>query len=243
MPIIAFLDETGNHSLNHGDADYPIFGLALLICEHESYARRIVPSFCKLKLDYFGREDVILHSTDIRKCRGEFAFLLNPEMRQPFYGRINEIMSGSDYQIIAPIIQKARHRQRYGENAINPYDLALEFALERLLVLMEQQTQETILIYAESRGKNEDEQLKEVFNRVTTYGTYYLKQERFAAKTIQLEFRRKEINITGVQMADLVAYPIARYVLNPDQANPAYEVVKKNLFVGQGNFRGLKIFP
>ena len=51
------------------------------------------------------------------------------------------------------------------------------------------------------------------------------------------------MNIIGTQMADLAAYPIARYVLDRKKPNPAYEAIKAKFYQGSGLVRGLKIFP
>ena len=91
----------------------------------------------RLKFDYFGHECVIVHSRDVRKAQNEFGFLTDPSKRQPFYGRINAIRSQPGYDLIASVIRKQDHKARYGMRASNPYDLALTFALERLLALLE----------------------------------------------------------------------------------------------------------
>jgi len=49
--------------------------------------------------------------------------------------------------------------------------------------------------------------------------------------------------IDGTQLADLAAYPIARHILHPGKASPAYEIVSKKFYKGKGWVRGLKVFP
>jgi hypothetical protein len=58
-----------------------------------------------------------------------------------------------------------------------------------------------------------------------------------------MAFKDKQQDISGLQLSDLVAYPIARYVLDPERANPAFDIVKQK-FYKQGIKRyGLKVFP
>lgn len=45
------------------------------------------------------------------------------------------------------------------------------------------------------------------------------------------------MNIVGTQLADLAAYPLARYVLNSNKSNPAYEIIKAKFY------QGLKLLP
>lgn len=222
MGILVYLDETGDHSLEKEDKDFPLFVLTMFICDSETYSNEIVPLTYKLKFDHFCHEGVILHSREIRKAQKDFSFLLNPKLRQPFYERINEIMSDSKYTLIATVIKKQEHKNRYGMSADNPYDLALSFSMERLLHLLENRGEKEVSIIAEARGKKEDGELEKSFLRIITYGTYYCSRDRFKQINFRLCFKSKLMNIVGTQLADLAGYPIARHVLNPKKANPAF---------------------
>lgn len=243
MPLIVYLDETGDHTLELVDKDYPVFGLVLVICEMTDYVQKIVPAAYQLKMDFFGHEGVILRSYDIRKQKGDYAFLSNATRRQEFYERINAIMGSEHYTLIAAFIRKQEHKDRYGAAAQNPYDLAMEFALERLLPMLEAAGQTEVRIMAEARGRNEDDALKLSFYRLVTEGTFYMPIERLKPIQFHLTFRTKETNMVGMQMADLAAYPIARHVIDPTKPNPAFDIVKQRFFVGPGRIHGLKIFP
>lgn len=243
MPLVVYLDETGDHSLELIDHNYPVFGIVMVVCDTERYVNEIVPRVCKLKFDFFGHEGVILHSRDIRRAQGEFGFLTDPGMRPPFYERINDVMANCDYQLIAAFIKKQRHKDRYGDWALHPYDLALTFALERLLPLLEAAGQQSVRLIAESRGQNEDNDLHLSFLKVVNGGTDYISVDRFGKIRFELEFRPKRSNLVGHQVADLAAYPIARRVIDPRKENLAFEVVKPKFYRGPGNVYGLKTFP
>lgn len=243
MSRIVYLDETGDHSLEKEDEDFPVFALVMLVCDQEAYKQTLVPMVNQLKFDYFGHECVIIHSRDIRKAQRDFGFLTDPEKRAPFYERINEIMSTPGYDLIATVIRKQEHKAKYGKNATNPYDLALTFALERLLPLLENEGQKEVFLIAEARGKREDDELRLSFFNTVTYGTDFVSAERFRKVTFHLRFKPKAMNVVGTQLADLAAYPIARYVINPKKPLPAYDVVRKRLYQGPGWITGLKIFP
>jgi hypothetical protein len=243
VPVIVYLDETGDHSLEAVDHDFPIFVLVMLICDIDKYNQQIVPAFYQLKMDFFGHEGVIFHSRDIRKAQGDFGFLTNAAQRQAFYDRVNALMAGCDYTLIAAAIRKQRHKDLYGEKAHNPYDLALKFALERLLPLLEGVGQTEVRLIAEARGKREDDELRLAFLQVANYGTEYIASDRFRRVKFNLQFVPKARNIIGTQMADLAGYPIARHVLNPGKPNPAYELIEGKFYRGPGRVHGLKVFP
>ena len=243
MPYIVYLDETGDHSLELIDRDFPVFALAMFVCETTYYNQNILPVVSQFKTDYFGHEGVILHSRDIRKAQKDFGFLTNLQKREEFIARINSIMDSLEYYLIVSVIKKQDHKDKYGMYADNPYDLAMMFCLERLLPLLENVNQDQVYIIAESRGKKEDNDLQLSFFKIISQGTNYNSAERFKDIDFKLKFVPKSMNIVGTQLADLAAYPIARYVLHPKRKNPAYNIISKKFYQGKGLVRGLKIFP
>ena len=243
MPFVVYLDETGDHGMAAINTSFPVFGVALLVCDIADYCSSIVPEFYRLKLDFWGHEGVILHSRDIRRQQGDFSFLVDSVKRTAFYDRINHIMGTMPYQVIMAIIHKERHQQTYGRWADNPYDLALMFALERLLPLLESVGQSAVHIIAEARGANEDNALRLSFLNIVNNGTSFISSNRFKNIQFSLTFLTKAKNIVGTQMADLVAYPVARHVIDPTASNPAYAIVAPKFYVGRGRVHGMKIFP
>jgi hypothetical protein len=66
-------------------------------------------------------------------------------------------------------------------------------------------------------------------------------QERYP---LRLVFADKKVNSIGIQLADLIAYPIGRHILNPEEKNLAFEIVEKKLFQYPHYIKlGLEIFP
>lgn len=68
---------------------------------------------------------------------------------------------------------------------------------------------------AESRGGREDRQLKEAYRRVYNAGTFWrgpkFFQDALSSKEIKLKPKRN--NIAGLQLADILAYPIKQNIL------------------------------
>jgi hypothetical protein len=56
-------------------------------------------------------------------------------------------------------------------------------------------------------------------------------------------FRNKKENINGLQLADLVAYPIARYVIEPQRANPSFDVLSPKIYRVGEQLAGLVLYP
>ena len=127
--------------------------------------------------------------------------------------------------------------------AANPYDLALTFAMERLLPLLEAEGQTEVYLIAEARGKREDDELRLSFLKIVTSGTEHVAAVRFKRIRFNLRFKPKVMNVVGTQLADLAAYPIARYIIDSAKPNPAYDILKTRYYIGPGSMHGLKVFP
>ena len=74
-------------------------------------------------------------------------------------------------------------------------------------------------------------------------GFKYCSKERMKGHIHDFNFSAKSENINGLQIADLIAYPISRYVLHPNEENPAFDIVEPNIYISEGRRLGLKIFP
>ena len=98
-------------------------------------------------------------------------------------------------------------------------------------------------IIIEKRGNKEDKKLQEHFQRILSRGTGYIQIERLEKYHLTISFKDKKENINGLQLADLVAYPIARHIMEPDRINPSFEVFKDKFYGRSGKRYGLKIFP
>jgi len=46
-------------------------------------------------------------------------------------------------------------------------------------------------------------------------------------------FAEKKANLLGLQLADLIARPIGRHVLNPNQPNRAFDILSSKIFFAQ----------
>ena len=224
------------------DHDFPLFVLSTVIVERAAYVDVVLPAFTRLKLQFWPHEGINLHSRDIRKAHGDFSFLQVPAQRQAFLKALSEMMAALPFTLFITAIRKETHRDRYGSQATNPYDLALTYTFERVLHFLEGHNETDLPVTAEARGKNEDNELAAAFYRMMTQGTRYNSAERFQTLHCPLTFRRKTDNIAGTQMADLCAHPAARKLLNPTQSNQPFEVIELRIYRRE-NVRGWKVFP
>src|SRR5687767_15992620 len=100
----------------------------------------------------------------------------------------------------------------------------------------------TTLFRSEKRGPSEDKRLADYFKGLCLRGTRRVSATDFQEVIPTLTFRNKKENINGLQLADLVAYPIARYLIEPGRDNPAFDVLKNKIY-SSNDLDGLIVFP
>lgn len=240
--FLAFFDECVDHSLDKIDRDFPLFVLALVVMERSVYCDQALVEFNRFKLRYFTHEGINLHSRDIRLATGPFGILMNPMVRPKFLEELSGIMETLPFTLFISAIQKENYVAQNGREAVNPYDLALQFTLEALTHFLAAQGESRLPIVADARGKREDNMLEQAFYRTLTRGTARVAAEEFKRLDCELTFQSKKNNIVGVQVADLCAHPCARHILNPARANRAFDVAQRHLYTNSG-VSGWKVFP
>jgi len=243
---VMFLDESGDHSLDVAkiDKSYPMFVLAGCIFDFDYYVKIVEPSINDLKVKYFGKTDIILRSYNIRKQKGDFSLLVDTKKRVSFYEDLNVVLGGFEITIIAGAINKINHIHQYVAPA-NPYDLCFRFILERAVMYLGR-SPENMIFRAESREGHNDKQLAAVYEdfRQNGFGEF-IKPDEVQRKIVDLSFNQKSQNVAGHQIADLVAYPIGRWVLDRTKENKPFKIVEQKLHKKNGAYLncGLKIFP
>lgn len=247
MKYYLFLDESGDHGLDQIDEGFPVFVLSGVLFSHESYLS-FKKEFDSLIKNFWNDKKVLLHSRELRRCEKEFSILLNLETKNKFYQQLNSLIRESDYTIISAGINKKAYINEYGRLASDPYEIALSFVIERTIFKLDSimtDTDKNLEIIIEKRGKLEDKKLEAHFNKLIAHGTAYVKSSRLHYYKMRIHFRSKQDYIKGLQLSDLIAYPIARYILDQDRANPAFDILKSKIYSSSsGNYwYGLKIFP
>lgn len=244
---VVFVDESGDHSLQSIDKNYPLFVLAFCVFNKRHYSEKVVPALEKFKFNHFGHDQVILHETEIRKEQGAFNFFRSKDQKNAFLNELTSIIERSNFVLISCVVDKRKFHSR-SIDLDNPYHIALGFCLELLYDLLEEKEQHTRLthVVVEQRGKKEDNALELEFRRLCDGNNRLNKRLPF-----EIVFSDKRALSSGLQLADLVARPIGLSVLRPNQPNRAFDILKlkfyceggrENVGYGYKDF-GLKIFP
>tara|TARA_R110002020_G_scaffold400024_1_gene610100 strand:- start:454 stop:1188 length:735 start_codon:yes stop_codon:yes gene_type:complete len=244
MKQYLFIDESGDHGLTSLNPDFPVFLLCGVLVSQVDYLK-IREEFNIIKSTLWGQKEVIFHSRDIRKCDKEFAILFDLEKKKWFYDKLNKVITEQHYTIFASAIRKIEYIQRFGKLSNDVYELALSFIIERSVFYLDSLgiKNSELEVIIEKRGKKEDKRLEEHFQRLLSRGTGYVSEERLNAYGVRISFKSKKENINGLQLADLAAYPSARHVIEPNRANPAFDLIYPKFYRQHGKVYGLKIYP
>lgn len=234
--FVVFVDESGDHGLENCDPHYPVFVLAFCILRKTEYTDAVCPSIARFKFRHFGHDLVVLHEHEIVKSKGDFSILLNELRRREFMTELTALVEHAPMEVVAVVIRKDRLRSRSSAPE-NPYHLALEHGLERVARHLTEHggTKGSTPVICEGRGRREDDALELEFRRVAEH-----------VPGLQIHFASKKANLPGLQLADLIARPIGRHVLSPEQLNRAYDIIEPKLWRGpRGEIDGygLKVLP
>ena len=219
-----YIDESGDHTYH--DLENPAKRyLCLTGCFLEmSEIQKLQEDLTLIKRKHFKfdpDEPLIFHRSKIINRRGHFCILQDPQKEEAFNNDLLRFFTHSNYRIIAVVIDKKTHVERYGDFAYHPYHFCLAAILERYCGYLNLHRAIGDVL-AESRGGQEDQQLKEVYRRIYKSGTNIRGAEFFqsALTTGEIKLKTKTVDIAGLQLADLLAYPIKQEILIEKNAIP-----------------------
>lgn len=209
---IMFLDESGDHNLKRINPRYPVFVLGGVIVDR-AYARTVLePQMRDFKLHFFGRDDIVFHTTDMHRLQNGFEALVDPAVRLDFYRTLNELLEGWDFKIVACAIELVEHVARNGPNAADPYMHSLDIVVERFCKELHD-FPDGGFICAEMRNPGLDRDPRAAWDQLCREGTDSATAAEIDEKIVHLTLKDKKPNIAGMQLADLVVTSVGRGVL------------------------------
>jgi len=207
-----YIDEVGNSDLRASqNQNHRYLSLTGVIVSLDYVATDLHPRIEDLKGRYFGvhpDEHVILHRAELVNQRPPFQALQDPQIRAAFDAELMDLVRDLDYVVITAVIDKLDHLNRYQRWSYDPYHYCLTILLERYALWLGGLGARGDVM-AESRGGKEDKRLKTEFSRIYVNGTEHISHAEFVARftSSQLKVKPKSANITGLQLADLIAHP------------------------------------
>jgi hypothetical protein len=237
---VLYIDETGDHSLSKIDKSYPLFVLTGILVDEQYHDTELTDKLNQFKIRHFGDSKIVLHSQEMTHPQNAsnplYVRFMDAVFRRKFYADFDRLLESIDIQIVACVILKNNHFAKYGLEAKDPYLLSFDNLLNRLLFELDDQQRGRIV--AESRNSILDSQLEIAYLTARVEGTNKVQPAEIKLKLDSgLQFRRKVDNIAGLQIADMVATPIARYYMQKLE-RPGNQLAYKTVFTKVRSING-----
>lgn len=197
---VMFVGESGDHSLDVIDRQYPMFVLAGVILETPYAEGELERRMTGFKQKLFGRTNIVLHTADITRNQNGFERMKDRAFREEFYRELDAFVASLDFKVVACAILKEEHLRRYGVLALDPYMLSLHVLVERFCFEIGN-IQGGGAIVAERRGPTLDHELELAYLSLKVQGTRYLRavqiENRITGLLSSQEIRKRRRASTG----------------------------------------------
>jgi len=213
-----YIDETGNHDMKHADEPNQRFlALTGVILESGYNAGTLQPEMEEIKHQFFQfdpDEPVIFHRKEMVNHHPPFQSLQDSKVEKRFNETLLSALDRWEYQVITIVLDKKAHRDQYSLWRYHPYHYCLAVMLERFVLFLHYAGNHGDVM-VESRGRVEDEKLKESYRRLYANGTDPILSERWQERMTskELKVKPKSSDIAGLQLADMIAHPSRRDIL------------------------------
>ena len=204
-----YIDESGDHTYRATEnLSTRYLALTGVVADKAHYGASIVPALNALKRKHFTDDPdkpVILHRIDILKRKGPFRVLQNPKGQAAWDNDLVEFLSTLRAQVFTVVLDKRAYRGRHAAEPPDAYHYALQGLLWRIRGYLHVRGAQAD-VFAEARGKREDTQLMQAYRETCASGTSHgsAAAYRAAFPDDEITIRRKDHNVLGLQIADLL---------------------------------------
>jgi hypothetical protein len=213
MACRLFIDEVGNGDLRGAAADDNVRYLSLtgILTKRDLYDRAIVPMVNDLKMDVFGRTDIIFHRREIMRREGPFTVLRDQDTKTAFDNGVMLLVKECPYLAITIAIDKRAHLDTYGVWHFDPYHYCLRCLIERYVLWLRRHGL-TGDVAIEPRFPKADKKVKASFRLIYDRGTEHISPKVIQQHLIShdIQFVGKKLNCPAMQLCDLLAHPSYR---------------------------------
>ena len=202
---ILFADETYKSPQN------PYFCFAGYIIKRSEYTDSLIPAINSLKEKHFGNTSVVMHFTEMKNNKGEFAMFRDPTIRNGFWVDFVEKFSKFDISIIGVYYNENLMEAGFGKGGTTNYDIAFRHLLENYLHFLKS-VDGIGAICIESRTLKENMQLENNYYDYINNGSIYFSSTDTIKHLASIGFIIKEDNCIGLQVADVLPSRLMRMI-------------------------------
>ena len=205
-----YIDETGTAAYKEQESERYLTLTGVIMKDTEIIRLKILLDDFKYtyipNYDTDSGELFNLHRTDMVNCKGCFSFLKNESLRTQFDDALLSLLNNMDFTIISATFDKIAISRKYGIFRKHPYTYLLDILFTRYIYFLDNENARGDILI-ESRNKTDDNELKNLYRDFYHNGNHYISSRRVQSRftSSELKLKRKEKNIGGLQIADLVS--------------------------------------
>lgn len=211
MTFRIYIDESGDHTFNAlEDLSRRYLGLTGVVFRKSDYDPSVPERLEWLKrrhLPYDVDFPPVLTRKHIIERKAHFAVLQDEALKSQWENDLVEFLASCPMNVFTVVLDKRAHLDTRRGDSWKPYSHSLGMLLELICGWLNHQEGGYADIIAESRGGVEDRELLAAYVGLRNEGTSSQTAESFKMVYPEqsMAFKRKEHNIAGLQVADILA--------------------------------------
>jgi len=219
---IIYVDESGDANWKAAK-EYPLLCVNYCLFEKDYYLDVLIPKFNRLKFQYWGSDNIVLHESELRRAdeikddavRSKYA-KLKGDRRSEFMDELSALMDDAEFKCFCVVIDKVRVPKKY--HVYDPYNISLSRGFRQIEDYLKthdpgELTKELHVVF-EKRGRDDDASLSKAYSQIRLSGSLLGSSDIHDFSNFRLELMDKKSNSTGLQIADLTARPIGNHYLH-----------------------------
>lgn len=211
MPYRIYIDESGDHSYYDSPNPGPRFlGLTAVAFRKPDYDPAVVESVEALKRRHFAYDvdrPPILTRKQVIERGSHFGVLRESARNIAWEEDLIAALSSFPMQVFTVVVDKKENREAIESGKLHAYNHAFIHLLSQIVMWLSMQQEGIADVMPEARGKREDKELQAVYGGLRQSGCESLPAAQFrdVFPEAELLIAKKESNIAGLQIADLLA--------------------------------------
>ena len=222
-----YLDESGDPNERIINPNYPVFVLGGIILDGDDAHIALQGAVSALKLELFGRDDFILHTSEIVHRQGIFQRLNSAAFRAEFLKRLNRMMSELDYSVLAVAKLQSESIPERRDSGLYVYTGCFGVLVDRYIRAIGRHGG-TGDVVVERRGPRFDGAVRLEWRRLRVTGTRHASPTATRQRLGTLSHRGKPDRVAGLELADLVLSPIGRHLIGKEHRED-WEIVSSKI--------------
>ncbi|MCA0384802.1 MAG: DUF3800 domain-containing protein [Firmicutes bacterium] len=223
-----FLDETIPNS------SFPYFSLAGFFISKVDYETKLIPKMNEIKDKIFGSREIILHEVELRNAQdGLYKKMRQRETRESFWSSLSRVFEDVPVYTIGVGIDVTEFNNLYQDCNVNDdYSISMQIIMENFVHFLEKNDGYGT-VFVEARDGVQNQRLQNKYHTLKANGTLFIDKNAHQDRLGTISFPLKTDNNIGLQLADFVPNPMARYVGSKTQKTPnVFSEIENKLYCG-----------